>query len=134
MRSTGSAGGEPGSEQEATSTDGGILASVTPGRAQNRSNQISGFNEREILFFAASIAISHAVMGETKIARSGLLGSVKASEAGLRIGSPCAIQITAQVSSSNTGLSDYRAESHSTSTGSVRSIPGLIVTVPSNAP
>ena len=40
-----------------------------PGRLHNLLNQISGLNVSRILFFADSVAISHAVMGET-ISRS----------------------------------------------------------------
>ena len=47
---------------------------------------------------------------------------------------PSAIQITAQVSRRKAGMVGYRAASHSSSAGEVKSAPGAIVTVPLSAP
>ncbi len=63
--SAGSAGGSPGRAVEAMSTEGDRSARLTPGKPHNLLNQISGLMVNRILFFADSVAISHAVMGET---------------------------------------------------------------------
>ena len=74
----------------------------------------------------------NAVIGDTT-SRS-IVASRNPLAAGCRKRSPFAIQITAQVSSRTTAIDDYRAASHSSPTGEVRSAPEVIVTVPWSAP
>jgi len=99
MRSAGSRGGTPGRKVDATSTDGGMSARLTPGSAQNRSNQISGLASSESFALADRVAISHAVIGETTSRDRIPCASLNSRAAGSRKGSPRAIQMTAQVSS-----------------------------------
>ena len=88
MRSAGSRGGTPGREVNATSTDGGMSARLTPGSAQNRPNQISGLASSESFAFADRIAISHAVIGETTSRDRIPCASLNSRAAGSRKGSP----------------------------------------------
>ena len=134
MRSTGSAGGTPGRFADATSTEGGSAARVTPGSLQKRSNQISGLLASAIFPFAVSMAISQALMGDTKSHSPRPCVFCNSLMAGSRKRSPFAIQSTAQVSSRKAGIVDYRAASQFSPTGEVRSVPGVIVTVPLSAP
>ena len=75
-----------------------MSARLTPGKPHNLLNQISGLSVNRILFFDDSVAISHAVMGETKSRplRSSARGNSVA--AGSCSGSPFISQIAAQVS------------------------------------
>ena len=64
MRSAGSPGGAPGRLVDATSTEGDISASITPGSSQKRSNQRSGLIASASFPFATSMAISHIRHGQ----------------------------------------------------------------------
>ena len=98
MRSAGSRGGTPGREVDATSTDGGMSARLTPGSAQIGRTRFRTGVERQ-LPLADRVPISHAVMGETTSRDRTPCASLNSRAAGSLKDPPRAIQMTAQVSS-----------------------------------
>ena len=116
----------------AISTEGGIFANTIPGNPQMRWNQVLGLIDSAVFPFSASMTISRAIIGET---RNGLVRtSLNTLFADSRKRLPFMIPITAQVSSRKPNTLGYRAISHSSPAGEVRSVPIVMVTVPLSAP
>jgi hypothetical protein len=99
MRSTGSRGGAPGKYDAEIKRSADMFASCTFGCSNRRANQRCGAISSLMRSRAASIPISHAVMGDIYTAAPASFASLKASTASAAMRSAPAIQITAQVSS-----------------------------------
>lgn len=150
IRSTGSFGGLPGSWWDAINIKGDRLVSANLGTSHNSWNHAPRSMAREILPFDCSIAISQAVMSDTR-SRQFDCGSFSKLAPGSRSSAPVVSQINEQVSrSSSLGASSVwkgrdlsgafldflLAIAQSSETpqlplvGAVRSTPGITVIAP----
>src|SRR4051812_37231984 len=100
IRSAGSFGGLPGKFAEAIRMAGDIVAKRTLGRPSKVLNHASGARLSRRRPFAARVAISHAVIGDTWTPSASSWAADKAFRLWSDIGSPFISQSAAQLSRS----------------------------------